>query len=194
MKNMRWTQLLVSVSILASGVASAAEIRLYTIDKFGRQDSVSLWGKSAKPGCHNFRKPKEIYRVAVIGKGACAIYAEPDCASRSKIPAQWKNRKQATTLLTPGSQWLFGEKEKLVEIRPQVDSIPEAAETAREASREQPGEKAAKGESAVSAIEVGGYKIEHKDKPRKLDTEPRLETIHIPLTTDVRSWQCVDKY
>jgi len=193
MNNVRWIQLIIPLALLASGAASAAEIRLYTIDKFGRQDNVSLWGKSSKPGCHNFRKSKEIYRVAVIGKGACAIYSEPDCAPQSKIPAQWKNRKKATTLLTPGSQWLFGEKEKVVEIRPEVDSIPGSAESVRETRQERREEIATEGESTVSEVEVGGYKIEQKDK-LKIDSGPRLEAIHIPLTTDVRSWQCVDKY
>jgi len=196
MSNMHWMQLTVSFSLLVCTTVGAAEIRLYTIDKFGRQDNVSLWGKSAKPGCHNFRRPKAIYRVAVIGKGACAIYSEPDCASRSKIPAQWKNRKKATTLLTPGSQWLFGEKEKVVEIKPEVDSIPvpESAKSVTETSQERREETATDGESTVSEVEVGGYKIEQKDKLRNINTGPRLEAIHIPLTTDVRSWQCVDKY
>ncbi len=194
MNGWRWLYLLVALSLLTPRIAAAAEIRLYTIDKFGRQDAISLWGKGAKPGCHNFRKAKEIYRVAVIGKGACAIYSEPDCAPQSKVPAKWKNRKKATTLLTPGSQWLFGEKEKVVIIRPEVDAIPEPLEHATEAGQEQPGKNASGNRSAVSEVAVGSYAVEQTDETRKIEAGPRREAIHIPLTTDVRSWQCVDSY
>jgi len=77
-----------------------------------------------------------------------------------------------------------------------VDSIPVpgSAKSVTETSQERREKTATDGESTVSEVEVGGYKIEQKDKLRNINTGPRLEAIHIPLTTDVRSWQCVDKY
>ena len=186
--------LIFSIWLLISSLANAAEIRLYTIDKFGRQDTVNLWLKGDKPGCHNFRKPREIFRVAVIGKGACAIYAEPDCAPQSKLAAQWKNRKTATTLLTPGSRWLFGQKEKIVEIRPEIDDVDEHTADAKVIAREKPVKNATGNKSKVSKVDEASYDVVVTDSRPSVETGPRLEAIHIPLTIDVRSWQCVDKY
>lgn len=187
-------KLIIPVFLLSSVVANAAEIRFYSIDKFGRQDEIMIWGRGDKPGCHNFRKPKEIFRVAVIGKGACAIYAEADCAPSSKLMAQWKNRKKPTVLLTPGSQWLFGEKEKIVKIEPEIDGVAEEKHVVEEAKAEQPAKAAADDKSEVTKIEEGSYEIIKSDAVVKTETSPRLEAIHIPLTIDIRSWQCVDKY
>ena len=186
--------LLLAAMCALSGIASAAEIRLYTIDKFGRQDSITLWGKGSKPGCHNFRKPKEVYRVAVIGKGACAIYAQPDCNPASKIAAQWKNRKKPTTLLTPGTRWLFGQKEKIVEIRPEIDDLDTEKPKAKEIDKETTEEPKTGKKAKVTKIEETGYDFVATDAKPVVDTEPRMEAIHIPLTIDIRSWQCVDRY
>jgi len=181
--------------MMVSWAIGAAEIRLYTIDKFSRQDTVTLWGKGSKPGCHNFRKPKEIFRVAVIGKGACAIYAEPDCAPHSKIAAQWKNRKKPTTLLTPGSQWLFGEVEKVVDIKPEVDEAEETPATVKEIHTETPERPAGHDKAPVTRVEdQTGYDIVTTEAATRVSEKPRKEVLHLPLKVFVRSWQCVDRY
>lgn len=170
-------------------ITSAAEIRLYTIDKFDRQESVNLWGRQDDPGCHNLRREKEIFRIAVIGKGACAIYSAADCKPDSKIAAQWKGREDPTTLLTPGARWEFGDREKIVTIEAEVDDVATEKEAPADVVKLN-GDKLAKNDGEDEKLEHTFIDTGTEEKV----TEPREVALHIENTMRVKSWQCVDRY
>ncbi len=105
----RWTTAACLLGLFCNK-AWTADIRFYTINKKQQQSEVALVVGTKKPGCHNFFPRRRVYRVAQVGFRYCRLFAEKDCRPDSAVTASWKNRKDPTDQLTPGSRWFLAGK------------------------------------------------------------------------------------
>ncbi len=102
--------LLAALAVTGCATVSAADFRIYWIDKEGNQRRVFVLSNAGKPGCHSLPIKRRVYRVAQVGFKECTIYAERDCQAGTELTVSWKNKKKTTTI-TPGARWfLEGER------------------------------------------------------------------------------------
>ncbi len=109
-----------------------AHIRFYGINSMGQLSELSLVPGREEPGCHNMPLDLKVHRVAQIGFSECMVFAENDCPDEATLVMRWSgkhsrsdpNKNQPTTLITPGSLWLFeaGREVEVASWRCQVDS------------------------------------------------------------------------
>ena len=99
--------LFLAATLFGSGLAYAADLRLYTANKLLQQRQISMVRNTDEPGCHNLISRRKVYRVAQIGFKTCTLYAKKDCESGSEIGVSWKNKKPPVDDFTPGARWFL---------------------------------------------------------------------------------------
>ena len=106
--------LVLALSAIAVDEVKAGEIRFYKVNSKGQQSELLWVRKREEPGCHNFRRAKDIYRVAQIGFAYCSVYAKKDCPSGAEWTLVWKGktkkgsrRSQPMDQAIPGAEWFF---------------------------------------------------------------------------------------
>jgi len=109
------------VGLLAgAGAVQADGIRFYKVNDKGQQSEIMLIRKRDKPGCHNLRRSRTIFRVAQVGFVYCSVYAAKNCAEGSELTMHWKGRvkknsarAQPAERLLPGAMWFFDDNASL---------------------------------------------------------------------------------
>ena len=108
---MKFTAISISLLLAAvtfgTGVASAADLRMYTANKLLQQRRISMVRNTDEPGCHNMVTRRKIYRVAQIGFKTCTLYADKDCEAGTEIGVSWKNKKSPVNDFTQGARWFL---------------------------------------------------------------------------------------
>lgn len=108
---MKFFRLIAVGFLLVSDAVWSADIRFYTTNSRQQQSLISLVTGTGKPGCHNFLTKRRVYRISQVGFEYCRIYSEKNCKADAVVTTRWKNKKQPTDKLTPGSRWfLAGER------------------------------------------------------------------------------------
>lgn len=99
--------LLLAAVTFGTGVASAADLRMYTANNLLQQRRISMVRNTDEPGCHNLVTRRKIYRVAQIGFKTCTLYADKDCEAGTEIGVSWKNKKPPVNNFTQGARWFL---------------------------------------------------------------------------------------
>ena len=106
-KSLFITTWILAVCLIASDMAAAADLRLYTANKLLQQRRVSMVRNTDEPGCHNLITKRRVYRVAQIGFETCTLYSKKACEAGTEIDVSWKNKKEPVNAFTQGARWFL---------------------------------------------------------------------------------------